>query len=94
MSQNKKLQAQSVNLPPEPLDSEQRRAIEILAGAGPLGFTDTTLLAHGFSIELLIGLIRAGLATAQPEVLKTGARREIEVDRVKITDAGRKALES
>jgi hypothetical protein len=50
------------------------------------------LLAHGFTIEMLIVLVRDGLAAATPEILHAG-RRPIEVVRVGITDAGRQALD-
>jgi len=42
---------------------------------------------------MLVGLVRAGLATAEREVIKTGGKT-IEVVRVRITAAGRKAIES
>jgi hypothetical protein len=37
-------------------------------------------------------LVRAGLATAERETMKTGAK-QVEVVRLKITAAGRKAIE-
>jgi hypothetical protein len=49
------------------------------------------LLAHGFTVELLADLVRAGLATATTERVVAGGRA-IEVARVRITPAGRKAL--
>jgi len=42
---------------------------------------------------MLVGLVRAGLATAEREVIKTGGTT-IEVVRVRITAAGRRAIES
>jgi hypothetical protein len=49
------------------------------------------MLAHGFSVEQLVDLVRAGLATAETE--RVVARSStFEVARVKITDAGRRAL--
>ena len=50
------------------------------------------LLAHGFTIEMLIVLVGDGLATATPQIVHAG-RRPIEVVRVGITDAGRQALD-
>jgi hypothetical protein len=70
----------------------RRQALEILSGAGPRGYT--TLLAQmaqGFTTDMLAGLVRDGLATAAPEPVMAGGRT-IEVTRVKITDAGRRAL--
>ena len=49
------------------------------------------MLAHGFKIELLVELVRAGLATASTErMLASG--RPMEVTRLRITGAGRRAL--
>jgi hypothetical protein len=45
------------------------------------------LLAHGFTVELLADMVRAGLATAQIERAHFGGQT-----RVHITDAGRRAL--
>jgi hypothetical protein len=50
------------------------------------------VLAHWFTLTMLAGLIRAGLATAQREVLKIGGPT-IKIERYRITDAGRRALE-
>jgi hypothetical protein len=47
------------------------------------------VLAHGFSTEMMGELIRDGLANAPAERV---AGRAIEVIRVRITDAGRRAL--
>jgi hypothetical protein len=70
----------------------RRQALEILSGAGSRGYT--TLLAQmaqGFTTDTLAGLVRDGLATAAPETVMAGGRT-IEITRVKITDAGRRAL--
>jgi hypothetical protein len=61
---------------------ERHRALELLAPCGH-GCTETTMLAHGFSIEMMVELINAGLATVQTE---RGGRA-----RVRITEAGRRA---
>jgi hypothetical protein len=62
---------------------ERRRALELLAPRWD-GCTETMMLAHGFSIEMMVELINSGLATAQTE---RGRRA-----RVRITEAGRRAL--
>jgi hypothetical protein len=49
------------------------------------------MLAHGFTIEQLVELVRAGLASAQAERVVAGGK-SIEVARVRITEAGRRAL--
>jgi hypothetical protein len=55
------------------------------------GCTEALVLAHGFTIEQMVDLIRAGLATAKAEGV-VAAGRTIEVARVRITEAGRRAL--
>jgi hypothetical protein len=47
--------------------------------------------AHGFTIEQVVELVRAGLATATAERVVAG-RRTIEVARVRINEGGRRAL--
>jgi hypothetical protein len=48
------------------------------------------LIAHGFTVEQMIELVHAGLATATQRV-KAG-RERMEVAVLRITDAARKAL--
>jgi len=72
------------------LGAEQRRALTILATEAR-GTTEATLLrVHGFTFELLTGLMRDGLAAVETE---TAGGRTIEVVRVRITVAGWRALE-
>jgi hypothetical protein len=73
------------------LGPERRSALGILADA-PHGLTEAILLAHGFTTELLASLVRDGLATVRRESVNAGERR-VEVTRIRITDAGRKAIE-
>jgi hypothetical protein len=42
----------------------RRRALELLAGSRD-GMTEAMLLAYGFMVDILVDLIRAGLATAK-----------------------------
>jgi hypothetical protein len=83
---------------------ERRRALKVLADA-PRGVSEEVLVvAHGFSAEMLAGLVLDGLATVVTETKKGRnedrkdqgrARRRgptTEVKRIRITDAGRKAL--
>ncbi len=51
------------------------------------------MLAHGFTIPQMVGLVRAGLATATAERMVAGSRK-IEVATVRITEAGLRALTS
>jgi hypothetical protein len=74
-----------------PLGPERRSVLGLLADA-PLGLTEAMLMAHGFTIELLASLVRDGLATVRRESVNAGGRR-VEVTRIRITDAGRKAIE-
>jgi hypothetical protein len=53
--------------------------------------TEAIMIAHGFTVEQMVDLVRAGLATAQAERIGAGGRM-IEVARVRITEAGRQAL--
>ena len=63
---------------------EQISALEMLAG-GPNGCSETELKAKGFTIGLLGGLIRAGLATATPWIVETDGRA-LDVVRLAITE--------
>jgi hypothetical protein len=82
----------TVTSPERHLSAKQRWALEILAAAGLHGCTGATLLAHGFSVEMLADLVHGGLATAHRQTMRVG-RRKIRFARVMITDAGRKAIE-
>jgi hypothetical protein len=66
------------------------RALELLASC-PEGCTEAIMLAHGFTIPQTVELVRAGLASATAERVVAG-NRTIELARVRITDAGRRAL--
>ena len=69
---------------------DRRRALELLAGSR-YGYTKAILRAHGFSIDMMIELVKAGLATTKRERMVAGGRHT-DVVRVRITDAGRQAL--
>jgi hypothetical protein len=66
---------------------DRRRALELLA-ASPDGCTEALMLAHGFTVELLVDLCIAELAIATPERMVVGGRT-VEVVRMKITESGR-----
>src|SRR5260370_30151201 len=68
----------------------RHRALELLE-ASIDGCTEAIMLAYGFKTELLVELVNAGLATASIERMVAGGRR-IEVTRMGITGAGRRAL--
>jgi hypothetical protein len=69
----------------------RRRALELLAGCGPEGCSEAIMVAHGFSIEQMVELVRAGLASAVPGKVKAGGQT-MEVTRLRITDEGQRAL--
>jgi hypothetical protein len=52
------------------------------------------MLTYGFTRRLLTGLVHTGLATAQPETMKGADAETIDVVRIRITEAGRRAIES
>ena len=49
------------------------------------------MIAHGFTVEQMVELIHAGLASASSEHVRAG-RETLEVARVRITEAGQRAL--
>ncbi len=73
------------------LNPEQRRALQLLASS-PYGATDALMLARGFTRRTLAGLVRAELATARHEIVKVGDKT-VDIGRVRITAAGRWAVE-
>ena len=74
------------------ISTEQRRALEMLADAESRGSTIEMLIEDGFPAEMLADLVRNGLASMQGDTVKVGGRA-IEIIRVQITDAGRRAIE-
>ena len=74
------------------ISAESNGALEMLADAGLRGCTGATLLGHGFNIDMIADLVKDGLATAHRETMRMG-RRKIPVARVRITEAGRRAIE-
>jgi hypothetical protein len=73
------------------LSSRAREALELLASV-PHGTTETFMHVNGFSLRMLIGLVRRRLVKVQSERVNTGAK-SVKGVRIKITDAGRRALE-
>jgi hypothetical protein len=71
--------------------TDRRPALELLASCRD-GCTEAIMLAHGFTIAQMVELVRGGLATATAERVVAGSRT-IEVARVRITEAGRQALD-
>ncbi len=73
------------------LSAEQRRALAMLATAGPNGATQALLSAHGFDANLIAELVNRGMATITAEKVRAGGKL-MAVAKARITDAGRDAL--
>ena len=73
------------------LSAEQRRALEML-DLSHGGCSRPVWAAHGFTLSMLVNLVRDGLADVQVETL-TAHGWATEVVRIRITAAGRRALE-
>jgi hypothetical protein len=64
-----------------------------LLGSSPHGSTEALLVrAYGFTSDMIADLVHARLATAERETVNAGAGPVAAV-RLRITDAGRKAIE-
>jgi hypothetical protein len=72
------------------MTADERRLLELLAGSAD-GTTDALLTAHGFKLDVLISIVSAEFATAQPE-RTFAAGKPIGISRVRITETGRLAL--
>jgi hypothetical protein len=69
---------------------EQRHALKMLADARR-GISETVLATNGLAGDVLAGLVGDGLATVMSETVWAEGQ-PIEVVRVRISDAGRRAL--
>jgi hypothetical protein len=72
---------------PAAVPSPTAAALELLASCRD-GCTEAMMFAHGFSIDMMVDLVNAGLATAKAERVVAGSKT-MEVARVRITEAGR-----
>ena len=70
---------------------DRRLALELLAASRD-GCTEAIMLAQGFTVPQMVDLVRAGLASATAERVRAGGKT-IEVARMRITEAGRRALD-
>ncbi len=73
------------------LGARHRRVLKMLAEAAH-GRDVNALLARGFGFETMADLVRSGLATVRVEIVEAHDLA-IEVARIRITDAGRRAIE-
>ena len=74
------------------LTPERRRMLKLLARSRHGANEELLVHGHGFRQPTIAGLVRSGLAAAEREVVKAGGKT-IEIVRVRITEAGRKAIE-
>jgi len=72
------------------LGARHRRVLKMLAEAAH-GRDVNALLARGFGFEIMADLVRSGLATVRVETVEARGLA-IEVARLKMTNAGRRAL--
>ena len=72
------------------MTADERGLLELLAGTEN-GMSEALLLAHGVSPQSIVNAVHAGLATLTAERKPTG-QSTLEMKRVRITDAGRRAL--
>jgi len=96
-----RLSAEELQLPAMPkrpakslrISTERRRALELLA-SNRHGVNEEMLVhGHGFSRRMLAVLVRVGLAASERAVMMAG-NKPVEVIRVRIADAGLRAIES
>ena len=73
------------------LPPERRRMLKLLARSRHGVNEELLVHSHGFRRPTIVGLVSAGLAATEREVVKAGAKT-IEVVRVRITNAGREAI--
>jgi hypothetical protein len=71
---------------------EECRALKMIADSRD-GITEAVLATHGLAGDLLAGLARDGLATVTSEMMWAEGQ-PVEVVRVRISDARRRALHS
>ena len=70
------------------MTADERALLELLAAVDD-GATDALLIASGFALDMMAGLVRRGFVTAHPERTLAAGK---PVERLQIADAGRRAL--
>ena len=68
------------------MNADERRLLELLAASDD-GCTEALLMAHGFPLELIDGVIIVELATAKAERTFTAGRARLSPTRMRITGA-------
>jgi hypothetical protein len=69
-----------------------RRALALLAGCGSGGCTEPVMRMHGFTADQLAELVRFGFAATTSERVISEWQQPLEVKKLKITEAGDRAL--
>jgi hypothetical protein len=72
------------------MTADERRLLEMLAGTKD-GASEALLLVHGVSPQTIVNAVRARFATLAAE-RKLAGQSTVEMARVRITDARRRAL--
>jgi hypothetical protein len=72
------------------MTAEERRLLELLSTSAD-GCTELHLAAQGFTLEVIVGLSRGGLATSTTQRGYAGGHA-VDLTRVRITEAGQRAL--
>jgi ribosomal protein S3AE len=75
------------------LSAEQHRALTLLASSCHGAHEELLVHGHAFSRDVLASLVRRRFAAAEREVMMAGGKA-IEVVRLRITEARRRAVES
>jgi hypothetical protein len=75
------------------LSAERRRALALLARLPRGMFEDLLVVAHDFDRAIIASLVEGGFATAHREIVTAPGHTTIEVVRIRISDAGRRALD-
>jgi hypothetical protein len=73
------------------LNVDHHRALQILLHASTRGATEATLRGHGCRLQILVDLIRDGLAFDVTESVLAGDHL-VDVVRLRITEVGQEAL--
>jgi hypothetical protein len=74
------------------LSPERRHALKLLANSANLGVAETTMTAYRCSAAMLAGMVCDGFIAVVIDTVRAGDRT-IKVRRLRITDAGRNAIE-
>jgi hypothetical protein len=73
------------------LTDQQRATLRTLADYRQGAIEEVFIFTNNFDRDIIAGLVRTGLATAERQTVNTGGNT-IEVNRIRITEAGQDAL--